>query len=200
MAVATPGDRSYVGSAQGTRRPTFESIGDDDVFRVRGISCRRHSQSSATRYFDRDFQKVDVATVDSLTIERPGEPPLSFVKDAEGVWSIPDRPMPAGKQVDQTQTQTFVQSTVNARMMEPHGRQETPEMGLDNGVVVTWTTTVDGATEQNSYRVGSPVASSNGRRYLKSSTSPFVLEVLESQMDHALSRGIDDLYTEAAPQ
>ncbi|MBX2801933.1 MAG: DUF4340 domain-containing protein [Myxococcales bacterium] len=183
----------YVGSAEGNAAHV-RLADDDDVYRVRGVNPSS-IPDRATRYFDRDFQKMNSKDVTSVTVQRPGQPPITFQR-AEEIWTMPGR-TPPGKILNQPGADAFVQSVVNLRMMEPHGTQVTPEMGFDTGVVVTWEASVDGAPTSGEYRVGSEIPNENGRVYLRTNQQPWVFEALSSQLQHALERGVDDLFDDA---
>lgn len=182
----------YVGSAQG-RSAHVRVDGDDNVFRVRGISSAIPEQ--ATRYFERDFQKVDVDSVRSLTINRPDEAPVTFERvDAD--WTLPGL-TPDGKVVDQSKARSFVQSTLNLRMLNPEGTAVRPDMGLETGVRVTWTEEQEGgASVTGEYAVGAQAGEEASHVYLKSSTSPYVFVGLTGQLQHAREKSIEDLFVD----
>lgn len=186
----------YFGSAQG-KAAHVRVGGDNDVYRVRGISAAIPERP--TRYFERDFQKIDVDSVRSLTIRRPGEPPIDFVY-TDGTWALPGL-TPEGKEVDQGQARAFVQSAVNLRMLTPLGTTATPDMGLTEGVSVQWTEEQsDGTSLAGEYRVGAEVPGETGQVYLQSSTAPYVFAGLTAQLQHAREKTVDSLFVDPAPE
>ena len=185
----------FLGSAEG-KSSHVRRADTDEVYRVRGISAFG-IPDQASRYFNRDFQKVDASTLTELTIERPDQAPIRFVKDGDA-WTLPDL-TPEGKELDPAQANAFVSTAVNFRMLEPHGKIKTPEMGLDTGIVVSWSGSEDGASISGEYRVGAPIPDESGRRYVKASHSVYIVEVLEGQLAHAMERGVDDLFRDPVP-
>ncbi len=187
-----------LGSAQG-KAVHVRVAGDNPVYKVRGITPYSIPEH-ATRIFDRDFQKVDVASVREMTIERPGEAPIRFVYE-DGTWDLPDL-VPPGKAVDQSGAREFVKSTLNLRMLEPHGRDVTSEMELDaRGVKVSWLEEQDdGSSLAAEYYVGADVEGVEGRVYLKSTTTPWVFEALPNQTQHAREKGVEDLFVDPPPE
>ena len=185
----------YLGSAQG-KSAHVRIAGSDEVYRVRGVSSTVPERAS--RYFDRDFQKVDVESVRSVVIARPEQEPIRFVWENDA-WAIPGL-VPPGQTVDQGVARQFVQSAVNLRMLEPHGRATTPQMGLQDGVTVSWTEEQDdGSSLAGEYTVGAEVPGESGQVFLKSSTSPFVFRGMANQLQHALEKPVDELFVDPGP-
>jgi Domain of unknown function (DUF4340) len=182
----------FLGASQG--KTTHVRVdGQREVYDVTGFTAWSLAEN-ANRYFDRDFLKVDPAEVQTLTLQRPGQAPVTFTQ-VEDVWTMSPND---GRPLDANATTGFVRGLVNVRMLEPEGKQITPEMGLDgpDAVVVTWTTRgADGQPgSSSSYRVGAAVPNESGRFYLKSETSPYVLQVLKGSVANALDKPIDTVY------
>jgi len=174
----------YIGSSQGNAVHA-RVAGEPSVFRVKGLSAFGLPERGVYVY-DRDFQKVAVDTVTALTIHRPGEPDIALTQGEEG-WAL--QHPPPNTTVDQQKARDFVHATLNLRMMEPHGTVVTPEMGLDDrAVLVSWTTDDGGVSSTQSYRVGAEIQGESGRRFFQAQGSPFVLELLNGNLQHAVKR------------
>ncbi|MEQ1567044.1 MAG: DUF4340 domain-containing protein [Myxococcota bacterium] len=194
----------FVGAGQG-KSSHVRVEGESEIYDLADVSAWGLAET-ANRYFDRDFLKTDLSTVTAVSVQRPGQPPISLTK-AEGQWTLDG--LAVGAALDQTAATTFVSSLVNVRMLEPAGRTVKPEMGFDGpgATVVTWSATPAestpdapaGAGTTLSYRVGADIPNKSGRAYLKSETSPFVLEVMKTNVSSALDKPVEKLFVGAEP-
>src|SRR5262249_54126881 len=150
----------------------------------------------ANRYFDRDFLKVEPDDVKSVTLQRPGQPVYTFTHGEGDKWTL--SPNPGNKPVDPTAASGFVRSLVNVRMVDPHGKQVTPDMGLDAPRPTPFPWTGQPApppqTSTSSYKVGGEVPGQTGRYFLKSDNNPFVLEVMKGNVSGALDKAVDTVF------
>lgn len=181
-----------LGAAEG-RAAHVRLEGEEEVYKVRGFSVAGLPYR-ANRIFDRNFIKVPVDDVSSLTIERPGQPPIQL-SGGPNDWTMAG--LADGQMLDPGKTRGFVQTAVNLRMLEPHGTVVTPEMGLESGIVVTWTTEENGATATHEYRVGNDIQGKDGRTYLKVSHLPWVFELLKGNVQHARDPKVEALISDA---
>jgi hypothetical protein len=175
----------FVGAGQG-KTVMVRLDGEDDVFAVRGFTAWT-IPDTPTRFIDRELLKVDLGTIDSATIQRPGQPPIAFAKGDDGKWSLPGL-----GPLDQADTAEFLGKLLTVRLTDPAGATVTPEMGLDgpNATVVTWT--APGGTP-NRYVIGAAVPEKTNRFYLKSDTKPFVVEVTQQSVESALTKPVEPL-------
>lgn len=178
----------YFGAGQG-QSSHVRVEGEVETFDVKGISAWSIN-TNANRFFDRDaFLKVPVDAVSSVSVERPGQPPIAIAKTPEG-WTLtgqPDQPL------DQAATRTFVQNLLTVRMLEPAGRERTPAMGFDRAVVVRWTADEGGGAASHEYLVGGEIEGENGRRWVASDGHEWVVKALSSNLASALTEPVDKL-------
>ncbi|MEQ1501883.1 MAG: DUF4340 domain-containing protein [Myxococcota bacterium] len=180
----------YVGAGQG-KSSHVRVDGEDAVFSVSGVNAWSIGDAGG-RYLDREFLKVDAASITSLTIARPGQPAVELRKLDDGNWTLAG--LAAGQGLDQAATTQFVTKLTNLRLIEPAGKTPTAEMGLaEPRATVTWTTGAADQSTSASYQIGAEIAAETGRVYLKSETSPFVLKVSKSSVDSALAPNTDKL-------
>jgi hypothetical protein len=200
----------YLGAGQG--KTTHVRVdGEKETYDADGFTAWSVAET-ANRYFDRNFLVVDLNSVQSVTVQRPNQAAMNFVKSPDGNWTV--NGLLPGQELDQSATASFVSSLVNVRMVDPAGKTVKPEMGFDgpNATVVTWTATppapegssADGsapaaAPVTQSYRIGAEIPGKNGRYYLKSDTSPYVVEMLKGNVQNALEKPLDKLLVGATP-
>ncbi|MEM6926882.1 MAG: DUF4340 domain-containing protein [Myxococcota bacterium] len=190
---AASGDTTtvFLGSASGSAAHVRVE-GEDEVYRVRGITAYS-IQTGASSYFDAQILDVDAATVDQLTVRREDGTAFTFTQ-SEGQWQV-DVPGPAGRDaLDPITTARFVDGLLSLRMADPNGTTTTPEMGLDGGTEVSWTSTEDGSTVSSRYVVGSEIGADSNRFYVKVDGKPFVYEVLGSQLENARMKPLTSLF------
>ncbi len=146
--------------------------GEDQVYRVRGFSEWSISDRPQ-RYMDTVYLEQDPDSIEVLTIENSAG---SFTLDhSQDEWVLLDGP--EGSRLDQDEVQRFVKKVAKVRMREPAGREVLPEYGLDKGTTVQWTATGEDSTVGASYRIG---AEDDGKVYIKSEDSPFVIKATAS--------------------
>ncbi len=183
----------FLGAAEG-KAAHVRLDGEDDVYKVRGFSVAGLPYR-ANRIFDRDFLKIPVVDVTSLSIERPGQPPVRLAVTESDGWTMEG--LPEGRVLDQPKTRDFVRTSTNLRMLEPHGTEVTADMGFDQGIVVSFTTDDDGTTTSHQYVVGNEIPGENGRLFLKTSDHPWVFELLKGNLQHALDPKTERIISQA---
>lgn len=170
--------RTLLVGAAGGREVNVRVAGEADAWRVRGVNAWSIAEHE-NRYFDRDFLKVDPASVSSVELVNPGQAPLQFARAEDGTWTVSGAP--ADLDLDPIKVADFVETALTIRMLEPVGREVKPEHGLDAGTRVSW---VGADGTRSGYRVGSRVEGETGRYFLKSDHSPYVVKMLEGNVTH----------------
>jgi hypothetical protein len=191
----------YVGAGSG-KSAHVRVEGEEEVYDVLGFNAWSLSEN-ANRYFERDILTLPLAEVSALTLSRPGAPPLEFSKAEDGTWTatgLVESGLPPEAALDQAATTGWLSRVLTLRMADPAGRQERPEMGLDDAsaTVVTWTH--GDPPQSGSYRVGAPIAGQNGRVWLRFDELPFVLEAMETNLQAVLAPDLEALAGLKAPE
>jgi hypothetical protein len=175
-----------LGSGQG-KSAAVRVAGEDEVWSVRGVSSWNIADV-ANRYFEREILKVDAATLDEVSIQRPTGTTTTLRKTPEGTWTLDG--LIEGQTLDQAATTTFLNKLVNLRMVEPIGKEAKPEHGLDGpqATVVRWTGTNEGQSVTGSFRVGAPTNETGNRYYVQVEGNPWVVEVMKTNLDSAINK------------
>lgn len=170
-----------------TKASSVRVVGEDEVWSIPGVTPWNIADT-ATRYFDKEILEVDISTVTEASIQRPGQPLITFRKTPESTWTLDG--LEADKSLDQRETTTFIDKLLNVRMADPASTEVKPEMGLDgpDATVVTWTTTAEGQSSSGSYRVGAGIEDKVNRHYMRVDGNPWVVEVLKANVEQALSK------------
>lgn len=178
----------YLGAGPG-KTVMVRADGEDEVYEVRGFTAWSVAEAP-NRYFERELLKVDVGTIDTATIQRPGQPPIEFHKLEDGKWTLSS--LAPDQTLDQAATTTFLSKLLTVRISDPASAGATPAMGLDgpNATVVSWSTPGGSPTH---YQVGAAVPEKTNRFYLRSDTKPFVVEVVGQSVENAVTKPIDPL-------
>lgn len=182
-----------VGTASG-KEVNVRVAGENDVYRVRGLTAFSIADN-ANRYFERQLLKLDTASVSGIELHRPGQPPFVLEKGTDGTWTVPGRTEP----VVQSEAEAFVGSLGSLRMLEPVGKDKTPEMGLDTATVVHLTVTDEsGQTRSETYRVGAEIPGESGRVWLTLDSSPHVFKAMKGSLQPSLSQDLGPILGVAA--
>ena len=178
-----------VGSASGSAAHV-RLDGDNRVYRVSGATPYGIS-ISPTNYFDNQVLAVSASAVEELTVRRADGNAFTFTR-TEGEWTV-SVPAPPGRTLDSIQADGFVSRILNFKMVEPLANEVKPEMGLDQGTEVTWTTTEEGSTVTGRFVVGAEIDES-GKRYVRVDGRPYIYEVMASQVENATTKPLEPLF------
>jgi hypothetical protein len=166
-------------------------LGGTEAYDVKGFTAWSLAEND-NRYFDRDLMKVAPEVVKSVTLTRPGEPPVTF-DQADGVWTITG--FGDGGTVDQAATKNYVGNLLQLRMLQPEGREERPEMGFATGYVVSWVQLENDAEVSHEYRLGAAIPVAEGRRWLKLDSSPFYFSANKGTVASAVEKDLNTLFS-----
>jgi hypothetical protein len=182
-----------VGAASG-KEVNVRVDGESDVYRVRGLSAFSLADN-ANRYFERQLLKLSADELTGVELRRPDQPPLVLEKADDGTWTAPGSPLP----VVASEAKSFAASLGNLRMLEPAGKNRTPEMGFDQPIVVHLSIQDEGgATRTETYRVGSDIAGETGRVWLVLDSMPYVFKANKGSLQPSVSQDIGPLFGEPA--
>jgi hypothetical protein len=157
----------------------------NEVFSVRGFTAWSIGDQ-ASRYFDTEYVKADVDTLDSLTvINTNGD--FTLEKDGTG-WHIAGAE--AGTLLNETKVQELLAAVTRVRMTEPAGKTDRPAWGLTRDRRVEWTSTESSETNGSGYTIGAEV---DGKIYVRADRNPFVVLVTSSTVSKALDINVDEL-------
>jgi len=179
----------YVGAASG-KEANVRIDGESDVYRVRDLSAFGLADN-ANRYFERQLLKLTADELTGVELHRPGQPPLVMEKAEDGSWTAPGNALP----LVQSEAKAYAASLGNLRMLEPVGKNRTPEMGFDQAIVVHLSIQDEaGATRDETYRVGSDIAGESGRVWLVLDSSPYVFKANKGSLQPSVAQDIGPLF------
>ncbi|MFT4623346.1 MAG: hypothetical protein ACI8PZ_002002 [Myxococcota bacterium] len=179
----------FLGAATGASMQVRRD-GEAEVYQLRGVTAWSVPDSQR-RFYDTDYVKGSLNSVTSLRIKN-AQGDHTLVRMG-GAWSSEELENPSDLNADEADA--LARTLLSVRISEPVGKQVLPEHGLDGTVRVEFTALEEDVTAARGYTVGALI--DDGKRYVKSDDSEWVVAVLDSNVVRAVET--DFKFLEGAP-
>ncbi len=188
--------RVVLEGADGTRHALY--VGSSPSYGATHVRLEGRDETYLTNSFTQYDMGATASTwVDTLYLQVPQDEVVSarlenshgtveLTKDEQGNWTLAD--LQIGEQLDVGEVNNVVNRTASLYMLEPLGKAELPEYGMDNPTAVV---TLDKGAEQITLRVGAQ--NPDDRSYtVKASTSPYYVRVSEYNVQAMVENARED--------
>lgn len=183
------GERELVIGAAKSNSVNVRFADESDVYLASGLS-EWSLRDDARSYWNPVYLETSPTDVSEIRVQH-GTSSLLFAREGEA-WRVVE---PATSDpVDSEAVDAFVAAVTTVRMDVPVGSTVLPEHGLDGTIRVSWMIDAENESVAGGYEIG---AENGANRYLKSDTSPFVVEVAASSLARVIEASIDEFLLDA---
>jgi hypothetical protein len=186
----------YVGTSSGVGATHVRLDGQDEVFLTGEINSFDVG-ASPSNWIDTAFVSLPGDQVTGMVLENANGT-YEFEKDAvSGEWSLID--MPEGRQLNSSQVTSLANRLATLRMLQPLGKQEQTEYGLDkpNAIVTLVATDENGATTTYTIEVGA-ISTEGDNYFVRSSGSDYIVLIAGSSLDDVVNDALEDFLQEVS--
>ncbi len=180
----------YLGTSPTYRVIHVRAAGQDEVYLVSGLSVTSDVGVQATNWVNPTYFSVPEKDIVAITLENK-QGRFEFEKDDEDKWTMKD--LGADEEVIENNVTSLATRVSSVRLQRPLGQTEKAgyDMGDPNAVVTIKTRDDEGNEKTYTLRVGGQIGEDKGF-VLKSSESPYYVEVAKYTVETLVERGHDD--------
>ncbi|MDY0019535.1 MAG: DUF4340 domain-containing protein [Anaerolineae bacterium] len=180
----------YIGSAQNYTATHFRIEGQDETYLADGLSTYEINATPAS-WAESAYLQIPNDELTQVALKNANGV-FTFIKTKDALWTLKE--LGSGAELSQSQVSTFISRVSALSLLNPLGKEEQPEYGMDEPLAVVTLKTAD---ETVTLTVGAKLSDESGY-VVKASTSPYYVMVAEYAISSVVENARAD-FLEAEP-